>query len=43
MFPVLAELEAEVQVDAAGNPNNKVAFAEEKPEKLRCGSRGNHG
>jgi len=30
--PFLAELEAEVQVDAAGNPNNKVAFAEENPK-----------
>lgn len=27
--PFLAELESEVQVEAAGNPNNKVAFAEE--------------
>lgn len=30
--PFLAELEAEVQVDAASNPNNKMAFKEEAPE-----------
>lgn len=30
--PFLAELESEVQVEAAGNPNNKVAFAQETVE-----------